>query len=80
MVKHGIFRMRIGDSWIIYIYQAIWVASYGETFNCVREASNIFDPFTVVVVKDGEIIGHIPRLISASFHCFYDTAVRLSAK
>jgi len=41
-----------------------WVASYGETFNCMRETGNIFDPFAVAVVKDGEIIGHLPKLIS----------------
>ena len=46
-----------------HIYQAIWVTSYKETFNCVREAGNIFDPFAVAVVRDSEIIGHVPRLI-----------------
>ena len=37
-----------------HIYQAIWVASYGETFNCMRETGNIFDLFVVAVVRDGE--------------------------
>ena len=53
-----------------HIYQVIWVASYGETFNCVREAGNIFDPFAVSVVRDDKIIGHMPRLISATCSLF----------
>ena len=44
----------------------IWEASYGETFHCMREIGNSFDPFAVVVVRDGEIIGHLPKLISAA--------------
>ena len=49
-----------------HIYQAIWVASYGETFNCLREMGNVFDSFAATVVRDGEIIGHVPKLISAA--------------
>ena len=40
--------------------------SHGEIFDSVREAGNRFDPFAVAVIsKDGEIIGHMPKLISA---------------
>ena len=39
--------------------------SHGETFDCVRETGNMFDPFAVAVIRDGEIIGHVPKLISA---------------
>ena len=44
----------------------IWEASYGETFHCMRETGNSFDPFAVAVVRDGEIIAHVPKLISAA--------------
>ena len=46
------------------------MASYGEAFNCVREAGNIFDLFAVAIVRDGEIIVHMPRLISAACSLF----------
>ena len=50
----------------------IWEASYGETFHCMRETGNSFDPFAVAVVRDGEMIAHVPKLISAAasqFQC-----------
>jgi len=48
------------------IYIAAWEAGHGETFNCVRETGNSFEPFAVAVVRDSEIIGHVPKLISAA--------------
>ena len=43
-----------------HIYKEIWEASHGETFDCVRETGNRFDPFAVAVIsEDGKIIGHI---------------------
>ena len=33
-----------------HIYKEIWEASHGETFNCVRETGNRFDPFAVAVI------------------------------
>ena len=53
-----------------HIYKEIWEASYGETFDCMRETGNSFDPFAVAVVRDGEIIGHVPKLISAASSLF----------
>ena len=32
----------------------------------MRETGNSFDPFAIAVVRDGEIIGHVPKLISAA--------------
>ena len=42
-----------------------------ETGNC---SGNSFDPFAVAVVRDGEIIGHIPKLISAASSQFQHRA------
>ena len=53
-----------------HIYKEIWEASHGETFDCVRETGNRFDPFAVAVIRDGEIIGHVPKLISAAASLF----------
>ena len=48
-----------------HIYQDIWEANYGKLLSCVRETGNVFDPFAVCVQKDGDIVGHVPRKISA---------------
>uniref|UniRef100_A0A1X7UX22 Uncharacterized protein n=1 Tax=Amphimedon queenslandica TaxID=400682 RepID=A0A1X7UX22_AMPQE len=33
--------------------------------NCLRETSNLHDPYTVATVKDGVTVGHVPHKISA---------------
>ena len=48
-----------------HIYQDIREANYGELLSCTRETGNVFDPFVVCVQKDGDIVGHVPRKISA---------------
>ena len=53
-----------------HIYQEIWEASCGQTFPCLREEGNPFDPFAVSVVRTGDIIGHVPRRISAACSLF----------
>ena len=39
-------------------------------FHCMRETGNTFDPFAVVVVRDGEIISHVPKFVSAASSLF----------
>ena len=39
--------------------------SRGEVLNCTRETGNAFDPFAVSVIKRGNVVGHVPRNISA---------------
>ena len=44
----------------------------GESLVCVRERGNQEDPYAVSINKDQEVVGHVPRLISAfcsSFLC-----------
>ena len=38
----------------------------GEVLNYARETGNCFNPFTISVMKDGVIIGYVPRKISAT--------------
>ena len=52
-----------------HIYKEIWEASQGETFHCMRETGNTFDPFAVAVVRDGEIISHMRAKVNFSC-CF----------
>ena len=49
------------------MYKEIWEASCGQIFPCLREVGNAFDPFAVSVVRDSDIIGHVPRKISATW-------------
>ena len=46
------------------MYKHIWEAEDGETLNCVRETTNRRDPFSVGVIKDAVVIGHLARKIS----------------
>ena len=47
-----------------HVYMSIWAATVGEELDCVREPTNPSDRYAVAVVKNGTIIGHLPRRIS----------------
>ena len=47
-----------------HIYKHIWEAVVGETVECQREPCNMKDRYAVAVIKDGVIIGHLPRKVS----------------
>ena len=47
-----------------HIYEVIWRAVVGETLACEREPRNIHDRYAVAVKKDGNTIGHLPRIAS----------------
>ena len=44
-----------------HIYKEIWMAAIGEPLSCRRETGNLMDPYAVVVIKAGEVVGHIPH-------------------
>jgi len=46
----------------------IWDAPVGETLQCQKEVGNVHDMFAVAVLKEGTIVGHCPRKVSAP--CF----------
>ena len=48
-----------------HTYQSVWDAPTGETLLCEREVGNVHDTFAVAIKKDGEVVGHCPRKISA---------------
>ena len=47
-----------------HIYRAIWNPTVEETLDCMQESSNPRDRYAVSVLKDGQIVGHLPRKIS----------------
>ena len=47
-----------------YVYCLIWEPVIGEELQCEREPENIHDRYTISVVKQRQIVGHVPRTIS----------------
>ena len=47
-----------------HVYQLRWTAVIGEVLSCHREPGNISNPFAVVVMKEREIVGHVPGFYS----------------
>ena len=57
-----------------YGYFRTWMPVTGELLPVKREISNNHDPFAVVIWKDGEVAGHVPRSLRkiTSFLLNYD--------
>lgn len=53
-----------------HAYKDVWEATFGEELQCQTEQGNDQDEFTVAVLKDGNIIGHIPWNIPAACSMF----------
>ena len=56
-----------------HVYQGIWIPTAGERLPCETEDSNASDPYAVAVKKDVQVIGHVPRKISAVCSLFIQT-------
>ena len=48
-----------------HIYQDIWMPTTEKRLPCETEDMNPTDPYAVVIKKGTEVIGHVPRKISA---------------
>ena len=53
-----------------HVYKDIWDAAQGEILPCASEGNNLHDPFAVSVLKNGQTVGHVPKLISAACSMF----------
>ena len=51
-----------------------------EELNCRREEGNILDPYAVVIIKSGNIVGHVPCRISAACDLFIQRGGDISCK
>ena len=51
-------------------YKDIWVATEGEQLLCRRENDNIHDLFSVAVIKNDYVVGHVPKKISTTCSLF----------
>ena len=53
-----------------HIYKAVWTPTVGEILVVDQEPSNPHDPHAVAVLKNTDIVGHVPRDISRIFSFF----------
>ena len=53
-----------------HAYQETWLPRVGEVLVLEREPLNSVDKYAVAIVKDGTVVGHVPRNFSALFFHF----------
>ena len=53
-----------------HVYGDVWTPSIGEILICKREDGNPSDLYAVAIKKGGEVIGHVPRKMSAACALF----------
>lgn len=53
-----------------HVYHTIWTPIIGEVLPVKRELTNDYDRFAVAVLKDGEVVGHVPRTLSKTTSFF----------
>ena len=61
--------------WSSYIrgyhdYQAVWTPTIREMLLLKVEPTNPYDDFAVSIVKDGAVVGHVPKYVSRVI-CFF---------
>ena len=44
-----------------HVYEVVWKATIGEKLQADQELGNEVNKFAVKVVKNNEIVGHLPR-------------------
>ena len=47
-----------------HVYKDIWVPTLGEKLSTTAELENHHDKYVVKVLKDNEVVGHVPSDIS----------------
>ena len=47
-----------------HVYKVVWKPTIGEKLQADQELGNEADKFAVTVVKNNEIVGHLPRKYS----------------
>lgn len=44
-----------------HVYKDIWNVSVGEVLNVIEEKNNTEDKFATAIIRNGSIVGHVPR-------------------
>ena len=63
-----------------HIYKEEWEAAVGEELKCEREKNNVKDPYTVAVVRENVIVGHLPQKIPRISTLFLKWQGKISCK
>ena len=53
-----------------HVYKVVWKPTIGEKLQADQELGNEADKFALKVVKNSEIVGHLPREYSRTLWCF----------
>ena len=53
-----------------HIYKVIWMPTLGEELQLMPEEDNIHDNHAVAVMKEGNVVGHMPHSLLPMF-CFF---------
>jgi len=72
--------MHVVDSCVrgFHVYYDRWTPALGEVLMCEVEDGNTSDTYAVAIKKGSEIIGHVPRKISAACTLFLELGGSLS--
>ena len=49
---------------VLHVYQETWTPVIGECLECRHEPRNLEDKNAIAVIKDGTVVGHVPRCFS----------------
>lgn len=63
-----------------HVYKSIWTPVIGETLHVRIEENNEYDRFAVSVLREDEIVGHIPQEISRLFSSFLNRGGAVTAE
>ena len=47
-----------------HVYRTSWTPNFGEVLPVKRKLTNAYNRFAVAVLKDGEVVGHVPQTLS----------------
>lgn len=47
-----------------HVYLSEWTPTIGEVLVVRRELNNEHDQYAVAVIKEGEVVGHVPKAVS----------------
>ena len=53
-----------------HIYKDIWTPEIREELTCQRETENIHDLQAVAILCGGDVVGHVPHMISTPCNVF----------
>ena len=63
---------------VYHIYKDDWIPFIGEELVCEREITNRKDRYAVMAVKDDNIVGHLPKIISMPSSLFLRSGGRIT--